>query len=121
VKILVEAVRERATRRAAVLAAGLVGAAAAALVPKVPKPFDQEHTRLALAYHLEGDRGTARAHYEQALEIAPGNLQARQNLAVLLGEIGRADVARREWQRLLIDAEAQGRTEVAAQARAQLR
>ena len=63
------------------------------LVPNFP----DLHNQLGLALSMNGDRERSVVSFRKALELNPGYLEARLNLAIVYNELGRYDDALREF------------------------
>ena len=62
------------------------------------------HTNLAVAYGEKNMDLEAYAEYRRALELDPGQLQARLNIGYLYSERERYEQAREEWERVVATA-----------------
>jgi serine/threonine protein kinase len=68
-----------------------------------------EHTNFAVSYSMLGDNKRALTHIEQAIAAAPSYMQAHNNKAGILADLGRSGEAIKIWNELTIKAPTLGR------------
>ena len=61
--------------------------------------FAEGHNNLGLALLQEGDAGTARAEFVEAVRLKPGYAEAHYNLGLALHQEGKEDEARAEFEK----------------------